>query len=350
MQVKKMKGMITLKIKRILFTKKNTAELVEEECPKTGDNDVLVKTAYSTISCGTEKANITASLTEDLDLQEGEEPHFPRSGGYSSSGIIADKGKNVKSIEIGDRVAVFASAHKSFNVMNENNVIKLSEKNTLQEAAASYISTFSMAAIRKTRLEIGESALVMGLGTLGLFSVAFARAAGAVPVIAVDPVKERREKALKFGADYAFDPFEKDFTKKVKELTDGGVNVAVEVTGVGAGLEECLECMARMGRIALLGCTRNKNFTIDYYNRIHCPGITVIGAHTCARPTFDSHPGCFTHRDDIKSYLNLCANGRINFADMIEEVHSPKECDKVYTRLVNESNFPNIVQFDWSKI
>lgn len=345
-----MKGMIILKIKRILFTSKYTAELVEEECPEIGDNDVLVKMAYSTISCGTEKANITASLTSDLDLPEGEEPHFPRSGGYSSSGIVADKGKNVESVEIGDRVAVFASAHKSFNVMNENNVIKLSEKNTLQEAAASYISTFAMAAVRKTRLEIGESALVMGLGTLGLFSVAFAKAAGAVPVIAVDPVKERREKALKFGADYALDPFEKNFVEKVKELTDGGVNAAIEVTGVGAGLEECLECMARMGRIALLGCTRNKNFTIDYYNKIHCPGITIIGAHTCARPMFDSYPGCFTHRDDIKAYLKLCANGRINFTDMIDEIHSPLECGEVYTRLAHESNFPNIVQFDWSRI
>lgn len=339
-----------MKIKRILFTKKNTAELVEEECPKIGDNDVFIKTSYSTLSCGTEKAVITATVTADLDLPEGEEPVFPRSGGYSSSGIVVDKGKNVECVDIGDRVAAFASTHANFNVLNENNIIKLSERNTLQEAAASYISTFAMAAIRKTRLEIGESALIMGLGTLGLFSVAFARAAGAVPVIAVDPVKDRREKALKFGADYAFDPFEKDFAKKVKDLTDGGANAAIEVTGVGAGLQESLDCMARMGRVALLGCTRNKNFIIDYYNKVHCPGITLIGAHTWARPMFESHSGCFTHRDDIKAYLKLCANGRIDFSDMIEAVYSPSDCSEIYSRLIKDSNFPNMVLFDWSRI
>ena len=63
-----------------------------------------------------------------------------------------------------------------------------------------------------------------------ILAVALARTAGAVPVIAVDPVKERRDKALKFGADYAFDPFEEGFEEKVKAVTNGGVNVAIDVT------------------------------------------------------------------------------------------------------------------------
>ena len=64
--------------------------------------------------------------------------------------------------------------------------------------------------------------MVMGLGILGLIAVQLAKAAGAVPVIAVDPVKERREKALTFGADYALDPMEDGFVDKVKELTGVG--------------------------------------------------------------------------------------------------------------------------------
>ena len=63
------------------------------------------------------------------------------------------------------------------------------------------ISTFPLAAIRKAKLEIGASAMVMGLGILGIFAVQEFKAAGAYPIIAVDPVKERREFALKFGAD-----------------------------------------------------------------------------------------------------------------------------------------------------
>ena len=138
----------------------------------------------------------------------------------------------------------------------------------MQDAALLHICTFPLAAVRKTRLEIGESMMVMGLGILGLIAVQLAHVAGATPVIAVDPVKERREKALRFGADYALDPFEEGFSEKVKELTGGGVNTAIEVTGLGAGLNQTLDCMAKFGRVALLGCTRDSNFTVDYYRKV----------------------------------------------------------------------------------
>ena len=66
-----------------------------------------------------------------------------------------------------------------------------------------------------------------------------------------------------------------------------------------------------------------------------------------ARPDFESHPGYFTHCDDIKAVIKLISLNRLKFDDMIKETHSPKECDKVYTRLVNDKDFPIIVQFDW---
>lgn len=207
-----------------------------------------------------------------------------------------------------------------------------------------------MAAIRKTRLEIGESAIVMGLGILGMLGVKLLRAAGAYPVIAADPNPTRREIALKNGADFAFDPTEENFAEKVKEITNGGVNVAIEVTGVGAGFNEALDCMARFGRIAMLGCTRSSDFTVDYYRKIHGPGITVIGAHTQARPQNESHPGWFTHRDDITAILKMCHGKRLCLENLVEETHSPSDCPEVYNRLVFDKAFPIAVQFDWSKI
>lgn len=50
-----------------------------------------------------------------------------------------------------------------------------------------------MAAIRKCRLEIGESAVIMGMGVLGLVAIPLLKAAGAVPIIAVNPVAVKRE-------------------------------------------------------------------------------------------------------------------------------------------------------------
>lgn len=133
----------------------------------------------------------------------------------------------------------------------------------------------------------------------------------------------------------------------MKNVTGGGVNAAIEVTGVGAGFNEALDCMAKFGRVALLGCTRNSDFTVDYYKKIHAPGITVIGAHTMARPNTESHPGWFTHRDDIKAVLKLCGGGRLCLENLIEETHSPTECPEVYNRLIFDKDFPVVVQFDW---
>lgn len=337
-----------MKCKQIVFTEKNKAELLTVDVNEPAENEVMVETMVSTISCGTERANITGDPNVNAFGASG--VYFPRMSGYNSAGIVVKKGAEVKSVDIGDRVVVYWGQHKSYNVVPEEQVVKIEDDSvSLETAAMSFISTFPMAAIRKTRLEMGESAIVMGLGILGMIAVKLLRAAGAVPIIAADPNPKRREIALKNGADYAFDPLCKGFSEEVKKVTGGGVNVAIEVTGVGAGFNEALDCMARFGRIALLGCTRNSDFTVDYYKKIHAPGITVIGAHTMARPEVESHTGWFTHRDDINAVLKLCG-GRLCLENLIEETHSPDECPEVYNRLVFDKDFPIVVQFDWRKL
>lgn len=337
--------------KQIVFTKPYVAELLDTELKPMGEYDVMVKNVVSNISCGTEKANLIGDLNVYGNSTTLPKDLFPRMLGYSAAGIVVDKGAGVKSVEIGDRVATFwGGNHRTINVLKEECVVKLDDNIAFEDAAIFHICTFPLAAVRKTSVEIGESCMVMGLGTLGQLAVTFARLAGAAPVIAADPVAERREMALKAGADYALDPFDPDFVKTVKELTNGGVNAAIEVTGVGAGLDETLDCMAKFGRIALLGCTRNSDFTIDYYRKVHCPGITLIGAHTNARPDKESHPGYFTTRDDIQAVMKLVGLGRLNLADRVIETHTPDECGEVYGRLANDRNFPPFVQFDWRNI
>ena len=166
----------------------------------------------------------------------------------------------------------------------------------------------------------------------------------------MDPIADRRELALRLGADFALDPTEEGFAGEVKRLTDGGVNVCIEVTGLGVGLIQALECMKKMGRVALLGCTRNSEFKIDYYKMVHGQGVSLIGAHTMARPKTESAPGLWTDEDDIKTVLNLIKGKRLNFADMISEIHSPDEAQTVFDRLANERNFPIGVLFEWSRI
>ena len=152
------------------------------------------------------------------------------------------------------------------------------------------------------------------------------------------------------GADYALDPTEESFVSTVKELTDGGAHIAIEVTGLGKGFDQALDCMRKYGRVALLGCTRNSDFTIDYYRKIHFPGITVVGAHTYARPEVESFPNYWTHIDDIKTGFKMIMGNRVNYKKMVSEIHSPVEASEVFTRLATEKTFPSGVQFDWSKL
>lgn len=337
-----------MKSKNIVFVKENTAKLIEEEVRVLGPNEVLVKLCVSSVSSGTERANLTGSKTVTWVRKEDKEAIFPRRGGYSSAGIVEQVGSAVTSVKVGDRVTLSWSVHNSYVTVDSKNVYPIGNI-SFEDAALFHIATFPLAAIRKCRLEIGESAIVMGMGILGIVALQLLKAAGAVPIIAVDPDPQKREKALECGADYVFDPYEEDFAEKVKSVTSGGAMVGIEVTGIGAGLDGILDCMARFGRVALLGCTRTSDFTIDYYRKVHGPGITLIGAHTMARPDFESSNGWWTQKDDVSALIKLTEMGRIKLSDIIDETHSPTEAPKVYTRLAFNKSFP-LIQFDWRNL
>lgn len=338
------------KYRQIVFTKPCVAEFLEKTLAELAPDQVAVKTVVSSISCGTERALVSGEPNVSIVVKEGVEVTFPRTSGYSSAGVVIAVGSEVTDLKAGDRVAMSWSCHSEINVLKRKLVFKIDDSVSFSAAALCHIGTFPLAAIRKTKLDIGESMMVMGLGVLGLWAVQLGRIAGAVPVIAVDPVKERREKALALGADYAFDPTESDFVEKVKAVTGGGVNTAIEVTGLGIGLDQTLDCMKKFGRVALLGCTRNKEFYIDYYRKVHGPGITLIGAHTDARPRQESSHGWFTAKDDTESIIKLIALGRLEPEKMVDMVFSPVDCGEIYERLCHDRSFPAVAQFDWTKI
>ncbi len=338
-----------MKTKQIVFTNPYVAELLDVECLPPKENEVTVELEYSAISSGTEKANFIGERN-GVNVAEGTKAKFPRTVGYSAAGIVTAVGSGVTDLSVGDKVGVYWGKHKKHITVPRSKVMKLPEGVTTAEASFALISIFPLAAIRKTRLEIGESALVMGLGILGICAVEELKAAGAYPVIAADPIAERREFALKMGADFAVDPTDPDFIKTVCKLSDGGVNVCIEVTGLGIGLVQALDCMQKMGRIALLGCTRNSKFEIDYYTKVHGRGISLIGAHTMARPKNESSAGLWTNEDDLRTVLNLIKGRRLNFKDLICEIHSPVDAQAVFARLAEGKDFPIGVLFDWKKV
>ena len=331
--------------RQIQFVAPGIAELREIPLEAPAPGMVTVRLAVSSISSGTERANLIGDPS--ISCSQTGEVRFPRILGYSSAGEIIALGDGVEGFSAGERVGLSWSTHTQCQNISAERLFKLDNDVSYEEAALWHIATFPLAGIRKCRLEVGESAIVMGMGILGMMGIKLLRAAGAAPIIAADPVEEKRKVALSLGADYALDPFDPDFARKVKEITAGGCNVAIEVTGNGKALDMVLDCMANFGRVALLGCTRNSDFTIDYYRKVHAPGITMVGAHTNARPKIESYPGMWTTVDDMKALQKLVLAGRLDFTSMVAEVHSPDEALEVYHRLATEKTFP-LVQFDWS--
>lgn len=85
----------------------------------------------------------------------------------------------------------------------------------------------------------------------------------------------------------------------LKKLIKGkGINACVEVTGVSKAMSQALDCASWMGRISLLGCTRVSDCSVDYYQKVHKPGIKLIGAYNLVRQKVESYPHHWTHHDD----------------------------------------------------
>lgn len=333
-----------MKSKKIVFTAPHKAELLEVDVPELKENEVLTEMEYTVVSGGTERACIMGSNNTSQK--------FPMSLGYCGIGHVIQIGSTVTSVAVGDRVLVYHGIHAKYNIRPEADITKVTNEDISSlDAAFVIIASMGLGGVRKLEIELGESAMVMGLGLLGIFAVQFLRLSGAYPVIAADLNPARRELALKLGADYAFDPSEPDFVEQVKAVTKGtGVRATVEVTGVSAAMKQALECASWMGRISLLGCTRVSDCAVDYYQQVHRPGVKLIGAHNFVRPKVESYPHHWTHQDDCKAILDLIAAGRMQVAPIVSRVVSPEDCTEIYNQLCDDPAFPMGTVFDWRNI
>ncbi len=333
-----------MKRKQIFFTAVHKAEFLESDVPVLKENSVMTKMEYTAISGGTERACIMG--------MNNTSQRFPQSLGYCGVGRVMKVGSAVTSVKEGDRVLVYHGCHTNINVSNIDEITKV-ESDDIDSVDASLviIAAMGLGGVRKLEIELGESAMVMGMGLLGIFALQFARLNGANPVIAVDKNPERRALALKLGADYALDPDMPGFAEYVKKITRGkGVNATVEVTGVSAAMRQALECASWMGRISLLGCTRVSDTSVDYYSQVHKPGVKLIGAHNFVRPKVESYPHHWTHHDDCRAILDMIEAGRLQVKPIISRIASPKDTPEIFNELCDDPKFPLGTLFDWRGI
>ncbi|MSP17370.1 MAG: theronine dehydrogenase [Myxococcales bacterium] len=130
----------------------------------------------------------------------------------------------------------------------------------------------------------GKRVAIIGCGTIGLFAVAVARALGAREVIGVEPMPSHIDMAKRLGADHvlvpgntAKDAYEHDpeLVKRIRALTDGvGVDVALEMSGQNASVNNAIQAVRRGGDVILFGL-KSGDAVVEDLDRVIVNGISL---------------------------------------------------------------------------
>lgn len=146
----------------------------------------------------------------------------------------------------------------------------------------------------RAALAAGELVAIIGAGGLGLNAVQVAIDAGA-RVAVVEPNQDRRELALELGAEVAVAPHE---LEPLRAWADGGVDVAVDVSGARAGFDTALETLRTGGRLVCCGYQPSVEYGLDSA-RLVLDEITIVGSRAGGR-------------EDARGALAAVEEGRIS--------------------------------------
>jgi L-iditol 2-dehydrogenase len=255
-------------------------KLVYEDVPRPeiAADEVLVKVE----ACG-----ICGSDVHGLDGSTGRR-RPPLIMGHEASGVVAEMGPGVRGWAVGDRVTFDSTLYRLddwysrrglYNLSDGRMVLGVSPGEYRRDGAfAEYVAvpqhvlyrvpagvSFERAAMTEpvavaahavslTPIGVGDTAVVVGAGMIGLCLVQVLRAAGCARVFAVDLEPERLEMAAKLGADAVLDPRRADVPREVGQATEGrGADAAFEAVGIAATVATAIAAVRRGATVTLVG-------------------------------------------------------------------------------------------------
>ncbi|WP_339691970.1 Zn-dependent alcohol dehydrogenase [uncultured Parasphingorhabdus sp.] len=258
---------------------------------KPGPHEVLIRTA----ACGL--------CHSDLHFIDGIYPHpLPAIPGHEAAGIVEAIGSEVRTVAVGDAVVTCLSAfcgHCEFCVsgrmslclgadtrrgageapritrpdgstvgqmlnlsafaeqmlIHEHACVRIDPDMPLDRAAVigCAVTTGAGTIFNACKLTPGETVVVVGCGGVGLATINAAKIAGAGRIIAADPIKEKRDLAIKLGATDVIDAMADDAAQQIVEMTKGGVDHAIEAVGRPASGDLAVGSLKRGGTATILG-------------------------------------------------------------------------------------------------
>jgi 2-desacetyl-2-hydroxyethyl bacteriochlorophyllide A dehydrogenase len=233
--------------------------------------EVRIRPLVSGISHGTELSLYRGSSAFDERVFDRElrafvrrndgRSSYPLTLGYELVGRIEEIGEQVAEFQPGDLVHAGAS-HAEEAVVDVDAtagttypLVSLPERDgSLDRWLFASLGAVALVAAHDAHIKIGDHVVVVGLGAIGLMTVQLARLAGASRVTAVDPVASRRELAQRLGADAVIDPADAgDGAGALSKRLAGGADVAIETSGVVAGIHDAIAAAGMGGRVVTVG-------------------------------------------------------------------------------------------------
>src|SRR5215813_288481 len=334
-------------MKATVFHGKSKIRIEEVEKPRAGAGEAVIRVTLTTI-CGT-----------DLHIVRGEYPVAPGLViGHEPVGVIEELGAGVNGYQIGDRVLVGAitpcgqcrgclSGHAAQCGHGEGYEALGGWRfgNTINGAQAEYLKVpYAQANLAKIpdglsdeqvvlladiastgfsgaesgNVRIGDSVVVFAQGPIGLCATAVAKLMGASLIIGVDSDETRLNISRRLGADVTLNHLEVDVVERVKRLTGGGADVAIEALGMQETFENALRCLRPGGTLSSLGV---------YSGKLQVPYDAFAAGIGDYRITTTLCPG---GRERMRRLMEVVRGGRVDFTPLLTHTFSLDEIKEGY--------------------
>ncbi len=271
--------------------------------------------------------------------------------GHEPGGVVVEVGENVRHLKTGDRVAlepgktcghcefckegkynlcpdvVFFATPPVDGVFQEyvahkaNLCFKLPDNvSTLEGALIEPLAVGFHAAIQGDA-HLGQKAVVMGAGCIGLVTMMALKARGVSQVYVVDIMEKRLEKALELGADGVINGAQEDVEKRALELTDGkGMDLVVETAGTEITTRQAIRIAKKGSNIVLVGYGKTGEMTL--------PMSLVLDKEL----TFKT---VFRYRHIYPLAIDAVASGKVNLKGIVTDIFPLDEAQKAMDYSVN---------------
>ena len=343
-------------MKQVLHSKAGLTVVRDVPLPPCPPGGVLVRTACSAISPGTDRSRLQETQRSLLERAR-ERPDLVRrtlesvvregvretrdavrrkleeesAGGYSSAGRVLEVGPRVAGLSPGDLVAcagVGHAVHAEVAAVPANLCARIPQGVALPAASLTTIAAIALHAIRLSDVRVGERVAVVGCGLVGQLACRLLGSAGAL-TIALDLDRARVEQAVAGGADHGLEAGE-DAAERVRDLT-GGIGADHAIVTAGAPSSDPLllgaQALRDRGSLTLVGAVpvelpreplyrKELSFRVS---RSYGPG-RYDAAYEERGLDYPIGYVRWTEQRNMEAVLDLQARGRLRLEDLVDEV------------------------------